>query len=309
MFAALKPGDAVGVLAPSNKIDSVWLERSLDEIKRAGYVPFVHPHTYNQYGRFAGDDAQRLAALHETYTNADVKAIICARGGYGALRIVDGIDFALLKKNPKPMIGFSDATGLLNPIAARTGQPALLGPMLNDFHKDPMRSPESWEHLWKLLRGDEVQPTDHPAAKQAEVMAAGEAAGKLVGGNMAVLQACFDTPTQPDYRDTILVLEEVGEDLYRFDRMMWQFARAGVFRSVRGVIMGELVDVADVGEPAFGQTAKQIVAEHLVPLDVPVIWNFPCGHGIHRTVLPLGVVANLSASENGITLQHAPLFA
>lgn len=308
MFEALQDGDGVGVIALSNWVPPAWIEAGEAEIRRAGFTPLVHPHTMLRHGRFAGSDAQRLQALHDAYANPDVKAIICARGGYGALRLVDDIDFALLKKNPKPLMGYSDVTAVLNPIAARTGQPALLGSMLGDMKWSPQRSPETWEHVWKLLRGQEVQPTDHPACQQAQMLNAGEATGRLVGGNMAVLQACFDTQTQPDYRDAILVLEEIDEDLYRFDRMMWHFRRAGVFDAVRGVIMGELVDVADKGEPAFGQVAREIVAEHLLPLDIPVVWNFPCGHGVHRTILPLGVNVQLTVGAAGISIRHDRLF-
>jgi len=309
MFKALNPGDGVGIVALSNWVPQEWIAAGEEEIRRAGFTPIVHPNTLLRHGRFAGTDAQRLQALHEHYANPDVKAIICARGGYGALRLVDGIDFAMLRKNPKPLMGYSDVTGLLNPIATRTGQPALLGSMLGDMKSLPLRSPETWEHTWKLLRGEDVQPTDHPACKQAQMLNAGEATGRLIGGNMAVLQATFDTQTQPDYRDSILVLEEIDEDLYRFDRMMWHFKRAGVFDSVAAVIMGELVDVADKGEPAFGQTAKEIVAEHLLPLDIPVVWNFPCGHGVHRTILPLGAHVQLTVAAAGVSIRHDRLFA
>lgn len=309
MFKALKPGDAVGVVSLSNWIDPEWLIGNEAAIEAAGYKLVVHPNTLLRHGRFAGTDAQRLEALHDMYKNPEVKAIIAARGGYGALRIVDGIDFGLIANNPKPLIGYSDVTAVLNPIAGHVGQPALHGTMMSDYKYNPLRSPETWAHLWRLLRGEDVQPTDHPAVKQAEVMVAGEAEGVLRGGNMAVLQACFSTRSRIDYTDSLLVLEEVGEDLYRFDRMMGHFARAGVFAAVRGIIFGELVDVKDMGEPAFGQTVKEIVADYVADLGIPVVWNFPCGHGVHRTVLPLGVKAQLKASAAGISIRHDRLFA
>lgn len=309
MFEALKPGDAVGIVALSNFVKPDWLALGEAEIRQSGFMPVVHPHTLLNHGRFAGTDVQRLEALHDMYKKPEVKAIIAARGGYGALRIVDGIDFNLIAKNPKPLMGFSDLTAVLNPVAEIVKQPSLLGVMLNDFCTTPMRSPESWKHMWRLLRGEEVQPTDHPACKQAEVMVAGEAEGVLKGGNMAVLQACFSTRSRIDYTDSLLVLEEVGEDLYRFDRMMGHFARAGVFAAVRGIIFGELVDVKDMGEPAFGQTVKEIVADYVADLGIPVVWNFPCGHGVHRTVLPLGVKAQLKVGAEGVSIRHDRLFA
>lgn len=306
MFNALQSGDCVGIIALSNWIEAGKLEAGEAEIRRAGFTPVVHPNTLLRHGRFAGTDEQRLQALHDMYADERIKAIICARGGYGITRIIDRVDFELIKRNPKPLIGYSDVTALLNPVVQRTGQPALLGPMLVDLARHD--SPDSWASLWQLLRGEPVLPGAHSACQAAEALVAGEAEGILLGGNLAVLCALFGTPTQPDYRGAVLVLEDVGEDLYRFDRMMGQMARAGVFSQVRGVIMGELVDVADKGEPAFGQTVREVAESYLLRLGIPVVWNFPCGHGCHRVTLPLGVPARLSATKEGVTLSHDRIF-
>lgn len=309
MFKALQPGDSVGVVALSNFTEPDWLEPGIEAIAQGGFNPVVHPHALLRHGRFAGTDMQRLQSLHDMYGDASIKAIICARGGYGVPRFIDGVDFDLIRANPKPLIGYSDTSLLLNAIHTQTGQPGLHGTMLNDFRHKPQRSPETWDHLLKLLRGEDMQPTDHPACSQAEVMVTGEAEGVLRGGNLAVLQACFSTRSRIDYSDCLLVIEEVGEDLYRFDRMMGHFARAGVFAAVKGIIMGELVDVRDMGEPTFGQSAREIVEDYVADLGVPVVWNFPCGHGVHRTVLPLGGKARLVAGPAGISIRHDRIFA
>ena len=309
MFCSpLRPGDGIGVIAPANAIAPDWLAAGVAEIHRAGFAPIVHPQCSASWGRFAGTESQRLDALHETYANPKVKAIIAARGGYGVLRLIDKVDFDLIRANPKPLIGYSDLTALLNPIAERTGQPALLGPMLGDLRAGASPASQTWAHLWAVLRGEVNSPDAHPASQQARVMRSGTASGPLCGGNLAILAAMAGTPTEPDYRGKILILEDVGEELYRFDRMLGQLARAGVFDKICGLIMGELVDVADTSPPAFGQSAQEIVHSYIAGRDMPVLWNYPCGHGLHRTVLPLGVHANLTATADFIKITHDLLF-
>ena len=307
VFKALQPGDAIAIVAPAGWVDPARLDTANAYIQESGFTYAVQDQVHLREGRFAGSDQQRLDGLHAAYADPAVKAIIAVRGGYGSQRIVDQINWNLIRANPKPLIGYSDITTLLNSVAMRTGQPGLLGPMLGDISR--FDSSESWKHVRSLLLGEHVQPTDHPGCQVASVLVPGVGEGRLMGGNLAMLASDCGTPTQVDAKGAILILEDVNEDLYRFDRMLVQLKRAGVLADLRGVIVGDLVGVEDKGPPLFGKSAMGIIREHFGELGIPVVVDFPCGHGTHRTTLPLGVTARLEAGENGIRLTHAPLFS
>jgi muramoyltetrapeptide carboxypeptidase len=303
MLSPLRPGETVAIIAPGGIVLSERLEAGAQLISDAGFVPFIHPQCRAQHGRFAGTDDERLSALHEVFANPDIRAVLCARGGYGCQRFVDRIDFDLLARNPKPFVGYSDITALLNPIAARCGFPAFHGPMVCEKKLEPA----NYAHLFRVLKGERLQPSDHPAAGQSRVLKEGTAQGKLWGGTLALLAADCGTPSQ--IRPEILFFEEAGEDLFRFDRMLWQLSRAGVFDQLRGVIVGELLKVENQGEPAFGTDADGILLSHFGARGIPVVAGFPAGHAGANTVLPIGAELELAADKGTVALHHAPLFS
>lgn len=309
-FAPLRPGDTVAVFAPGGFMTPERLAPGEAEIRCAGFVPLIHPQCLLREGRFAGPDQARAQALHDLYQDKTVRAVICARGGYGSNRFVDLVDFSLIAANPKPLVGYSDATTLLNAITQRTGQVAFLGPMVGDFTRSPPnpQNAENWAYLWRLLKGEPCMPAQHPATAASRTLVAGEAEGKLVGGNLSILASECGTPTQLKTVGAILLLEELSEDLYRFDRLLWQFKRAGLLDNLKGVVLADLVGVADKGEPAFGQTVEEIVLSHVGQLGVPVVSHFPAGHGDGRVTLPLGASARLVASASGVSLTHEKVF-
>jgi muramoyltetrapeptide carboxypeptidase len=306
-FKKLHPGESIAIIAPAGWVDPTRLDACFAYIRESGFTFKVFEQVHKREGRFAGTDAERLDGLHSAYVDGEVKAIICVRGGYGCQRIIDGVNWDLIKRNPKPLIGYSDITALLNAIPVRTGQPGLLGPLLGDISR--FDSHETWKHLRALLTGEPIKPTDHPACRAAKVFVPGEAKGRLVGGNLSLLATECGTPTQIDTTDAILVIEEVKEELYRFDRMLLQLKRAGLYKNLRGVIVGDLVGVDDTSPPLFGKSAHSLIREYFGELGIPVIADFPCGHGTHRTVLPLGLTATLKATEKAITISHPALFA
>lgn len=304
LLSPLRPGDTVAVIAPSGLVAEGRLEAGAAEIERAGFVPFIHPQCHHRHGRFSGTDAERLAAVHQVFGDSSIRAVLCTRGGYGTQRFVDDLDGDLIRRNAKPFVGYSDITALLNAIPRRAGFPAFHGPMITDLGGH--NSPESWDHLWRVLRGDPVCPSDHPAVGQSAILVEGTATGRLWGGNLALLATACGTPSQ--IAPEILFFEDVGEDLYRFDRMLWQMKRAGVFRALRGVVVGDLVGVEDKGPPAFGLDAEGIVSAHFGDLGVPVVLRFPAGHGHHHATLPIGASVTLEAKGHAVRLTHTPLF-
>ncbi len=310
-FQPLRAGDKVAVFAPASAMRPERIACGEAEIRRAGYTPYIHPQTLSVWGDFAGTDDERLAALHALYADPSVKAIICARGGYGSQRYVDRIDYALLKANPKPLVGLSDVTELLNAIARQTGQPTFHGPMLGDLSR-PENDPANWDYLWQVLSAQVSEPSLHPASAQARVLVAGVAEGPLWGGNLTMLATSCGTPTQVQAAGGVLLIEDWHEPHYRIDRYFWQLKRAGMFDKVAGFLIGELIGKDPEDDP-FGQTAEEIVMSHLGGLGVPVIFNFAAGHGTAKTTLPIGCPVKLQAGHDPsgadrIRITHNPLF-
>jgi muramoyltetrapeptide carboxypeptidase len=308
-FSPLRSGDVVAVIAPSGRAEDDVLSSGELAIRKAGFTPYIHPQCYERLGKssLAGSDEARLESLHEVYADRAVKAILCARGGYGAPRIVASLDYKLIRKSPKPFVGYSDQTAILAALTSHTQQSAFLGPMLWGQHN--LKQASSWKHLWQVLRGVNIQPTDHPAARRARVMVEGTATGRLLGGNLSLISARMGTSTMPDFKGAILVLEDVGEPLYRIDRMLVQLRDAGVFKAAKGIIVGDLAEVADETTGfRMGVTPRALLRQHFLALGVPVVTNFPCGHGQHHTVLPLGTQARLVASASGVSLTHEKVF-
>lgn len=306
-FSALKPDDTIALVSLSNATDGARVDAGAEVIRRAGFVPYVHPVCCSRYGRFSGTDDVRRDALHEVFANPAVKAILAVRGGYGIQRFADSVDYRLIAKNPKPFIGYSDTTTLLNDIPRYAGFPAFHAPMPTDC-LSPTMDADNWLHLWRVLRGDPVMPSDHPAvARDTRVVTEGTATGTLWGGNLSLLATNTGTRSQLA-KPEILFIEEIGEDLYRFDRMLHQLARSGQLESLKAVLVGDLGGVEDKGEPAFGQTTEEVVESHFKFRAVPFVRGFPAGHGDSRTTLPIGFPVTLTATKGRTTLTHAPLF-
>lgn len=308
-YPALQPGDTIAVISPSGWVSEDGLKVAAAAITEAGFMPLIHPQCYARLGnsKLAGDAATRLAALHDVYANPQVKAILCARGGYGVVQYLAQLDLDLVARNPKPLVGMSDHTALLNLITQRTGHPVLLGPLAGNLERG--KNIESFSQLWKLLKGEAVLPPTHPATAQARVLVAGEAEGVLLGGNLTLLANRMGTPHQLRPEGSILIIEDVGETLYKLDRMLMQLKDAGFFEQVRGLIIGEMVGCADETDGfKLDETLDGFLQRWFGDLTVPVITNFPCGHGQEHAVMPLGVPVRLRASAQGIEIAHKPLF-
>lgn len=305
-LASLKAGDKIALIAPANAFNEERLIRGCQEIERAGFVPFVPVATKRIYGRFSGTDDERRQALEDVFTDNSVRAILCCRGGYGTQRYIDDINYELIRAHPKPFVGYSDATTLINAIAERCDFPTFHGPMITDLSTHD--SAQSWQHLWALLKGERIMPSDLPAfKKQCEVIVPGEASGKLWGGNLSLLATSCGTKTATP-TGGILFIEEIGSDLYQFDRMLVQLSRSGLLETLKGVLINSLDGVEDKGPPAFGMTPKDLTLSHFMTRGIPIIYNVPAGHCCHRTTLPIGIDVTLEAKNNQIKLTHAPLF-
>ncbi|MER8185010.1 LD-carboxypeptidase [Kitasatospora sp. NPDC094015] len=297
--AALRPGDLVAVAAPAGPPDPGLLARGVALLESWGLVVRVLPHAGDTHlGHLAGHDRDRAADLTATCADPEVRAVFCARGGYGSQRMVDLVDWPAIAATGRPplLIGSSDITALHEAFAARLGTSTLHAPMpatgaLAD-------RPESAAHLRTVLFEPELV-TGLPLT--GPPLVPGAARGRLAGGNASLLAASVGTPTAAVPEGCLLLLEEVGEEPYRLDRILTQLLRAGVLARAAGIVLG---DFTDCGPP---EQVTAVLADRLGGLGVPVAAGLPAGHGPLQLTVPLGVRAELTPGR--LVLLEQPLAA
>lgn len=284
----------IAVVAPSGAFDPVRFAAGVDLAREAGLtldVPddLLQPHRY-----LAAPDEVRLTHLVDALTNPDVAAVWAARGGFGVTRLLDRIPWGRVQ--PKPVVGFSDLTPLIDAMRVKVGAVGLHGPVI---HSLPGTTRLHRERLFASLRGDALAPL------KGTPWVSGRVSGPIVGGNLSMIAATCGTPWQLDARGALLLLEDVGEPPYRIDRLLTQLRQAGVFRGVHGVLVGtwESCRVPDGSVWAL----EDILREHLVGLDVPVLGDLPIGHGADNAVVPIGGWATLD--DDTLSFGRAPTAA
>jgi len=296
----LVPGDRVAVVAPSGPVPAEGLDAGLAVLASWGLDARLGDHVrgrHERLGYLAAEDADRAGDLVRAWCDPRVTAVFCARGGYGAQRMVDLLDWAALAAaGPKVLVGFSDVTGLHQAFAARLGLSTLHGPVLTSLASG---DDESRAHLRSMLFEPAAGTTLTPTP--ARTLVPGRAEGVLVGGNLALLAAGTGGPTVWPAAGSIAVLEDVSEAVYRLDRQLTQLLRSGWFDGVRGVVLGQLTERVTPEEVA------DLVGDRLGPLGVPVLMDAPVGHTQRNLAFPLGVPAVLDAAAGTLVLREPAL--
>ena len=286
----LGPGARIEVIAPAGPFDVVAFEAGLARLSRR-YELRCEPDIYARQGYLAGDDARRLQELQRALARPDSDAILAARGGYGATRLLPHVSAEAVRRRPKLLVGFSDITAL-HALWAHAGVGSLHGSMVAALGQAPE---PLVERFCAALEG--VYPE---AFEGLTPIAPGAAEGILLGGNLAVLSALLGTPWFPPLTDAVLFLEDTGERPYRVDRMLTSWRSAGAFRGVRAVVLGAFTD----GEPGpDGVSLEQVLHERLGDLGIPVARGLPAGHVPDNAELPFGSRVQLDASAGRLQLQ------
>ncbi|MFE0461683.1 LD-carboxypeptidase [Kitasatospora sp. NPDC058965] len=293
----LVPGDRVALVAPSGRVDGERLAAGCALLRAWGLEPVVGAHVLDIHPRFsyfAGLDEARAADFQQAWLDPTVAAVLCARGGYGAQRVVDLLDWDVLRAaGPKALIGFSDVSALHEAVAQRLGLSSLYGPMGAgiSFVSDPGTA----EHLRRtLFEPESVQLLTGP---QAGPLVPGRAHGITAGGCAAVLAAERGTPgARPSFAGAILLLEDTNESPYALDRILTQLIRSGALDGVRGIALGSWEGCGDPGR------VRDVMAERVAPLGVPVLWELGFGHSPATLTVPLGVPAVLDADAGTLTM-------
>jgi len=291
----LKPGARIGIVNPAYWLEQERLQRAVDVFEELGYELVLGKSTGLQQDKYAGSAAARAADIMAMFTDPDIDAIICARGGYGGNRVLPLLDYDLIRKHPKIFIGYSDVTGFLASISQQSGLVTFHGPMLTTYGKHTLQY--NLDVFQDVLSGRGDIRIQSPDACRARTLKAGTASGALCGGNLSLVIERLGTPHQIDTAGSILFLEEIDEELYAFDRMMLHLKTSGSLQHINGLIIGEMLDMGDSGVP-FGKTIDEIVLDVCRDLDFPIISNFPCGHGDYQATLPVSHEVELHAEED-----------
>ena len=289
----LQKGDTVAILATARKHIVKSMQPTIDLLESWGLNVVIGKSIGLEENQLAGSDAQRAADLQEQLDNPNIKAIWCARGGYGTVRVVDLIDFTQFKKSPKWLVGFSDVTVLHNHLNTM-GYKSIHGIMPISLAK---ASKEAIESLRLSLFGQPLQYAidPHPMNRL------GKATGELVGGNLSILYSVLGSPSAIDCTDKILYIEDLDEYLYHIDRMMMNLKRNGCLESLKGIIVGSMTDMKDNDIP-WGKNALEIVQDVTKQYNIPVIFNFPAGHIHDNRALILGNNVTIEVTENCSTV-------
>ena len=291
--ANLQLGDSVAILAPAGLLKGRQqaIESAQDLLKSWGLVPVLGVHLFNQNNHFAGTDAQRFRDFQQALDTPEIRAIWCARGGYGTMRIADNLNFEGFKKSPKWLIGYSDITVLHNKVN-NLGYETLHAMMAVNMEQNKTIE-NSIDSLKAALFGN--LSTYSLASNKANRL--GDAKGVLIGGNLTLLTAQLGSVTQLDTRDKILFIEEIGEYKYHIDRMMQSLKRAGYFEHCAGVVVGDMIEIKS-NSPAWGSSTEALIMEVLKNYEFPVAFGIPSGHAPENRALIFGRSIELSVSKS-----------
>jgi muramoyltetrapeptide carboxypeptidase len=293
----LKKGDLIGMVCPAGQMPKSRMRTCIRVLREQWGFRVREGRTLGAgENYFSGTDEERLSDLQEMLDDTEVKAVLCARGGYGVGRIIDRVDFGAFRKNPKWVVGFSDITVLHAHIYSRFGIATLHAPMAGAFNAGGWRG-ASVDSLHRALTGKRRRYKSEPHDFDRR----GHGIGPLIGGNLALLSHLSGSPSLPDTDGCILFLEEVGEQLYNIDRMLHQLKRAGRLQGLAGLVVGGFTECRDTDRP-FGQTAYEIVRDIVTEYNYPVCFGFPVSHGRDNMALRSGCTYELRVGRQGTVL-------
>jgi muramoyltetrapeptide carboxypeptidase len=306
---SLSKGDQVGIISPSAATaERIQFQFARETLEALGFEAVLGKNLNKRRGHLAGTDQERADDLNEMFADEDIKAVICIRGGSGAARILPLIDYKSVKKNPKPLLGYSDITALHHAIHAQTGLITFHGPngtgSWNSFNV------KQFEQLFfekeRVVYENEKTKGDDLIVKQNRIQTIrpGNVSGKILGGNLTVLTALSGTPYLPDFKDAILFIEDIGEDPYKIDRMLSTLKLNGTLSKIKGFIFGQCTDCNPSG--GYGSlTLDEILDDYILPLDIPAYRGAMIGHVSKQFIVPHGAMVELDSNMGTFKLTEA----
>lgn len=293
----LKVGDTVGLINPSSPIEQEDIDYARKELAALGLNVKLGTHLLDEYGYLAGQDADRAQDVNAMFADRSVQALLTMRGGWGSNRILPLLNYDLIRSNPKIIIGYSDITSLLLAIYARSGIITFHGPVATSVW-----NPFSVNYVQRILLDAEPVRMQNPPLTRPQTITGGKARGQLVGGNLSVLSAMVGSDYLPDWENKILFVEEIGEDIYRVDRMLTQLKLAGILDKISGFIFAECTrcEAGEGDEPSL--TLSQVLSDWVRPLGIPAWYGSAIGHIRDKFTVPVGVEVEIDANRGIIQL-------
>ena len=294
----INPGDKIRIISPAGKLKEERVMPAVSWLREKGYEVELGKHVFSQHFQYAGKDAERQSDLQEALNDAECKAIICARGGYGTVRIIDQVDFAEFRKYPKWLAGYSDVT-VLHRAINNLGYATIHGSMPPFFFDKEGNETENVTSLMDLLQG---RKTEYVLGS-CEGKATASAEGSLIGGNLSILTSLIGTKYDFESKGKILFIEDIDEYRYHIDRMMIQLKLAGKLAGLAGLVVGDFTDIKDNDAP-FGQSVREIILDAVREYDYPLCFGLKAGHGDLNLALSFGqqYVLDVLGNENKLKL-------
>jgi muramoyltetrapeptide carboxypeptidase len=302
----LQQGDLIGIISPASSVnDPSRLDKGVHYLEKMGYNVLVGKNVGKYNGYLAGTDQERLDDLHSMFSNKKVKAIFCLRGGYGAARLVDKLDYKLIRNNPKIFAGYSDISALHLAMFYKTGLITFAGPMVGvDFYDEVSTFTE--EMFWRLLSSSKkFGKIENPDDEHILSLNSGTANGRIVGGNLSVISGLVGTEYFPDLKDKILLIEEMGEVPYKIDRMFNQMRLSGMFKGLKGVVIGSFRDCHELDPNKKTLTLGEVITDYFSQLKKPVVYNFRHGHLKDNITVPIGINLRINASRKFVEIAES----
>lgn len=301
----LEEGSTIAIVAPAGQPELQRLKQGKSFFENRGYKIKIYPQTRRKLGYLAGDDKWRARALNDAFADDRVDAVICARGGYGAVRLLPYIDFDLIRKNPKIFIGYSDITILLLSIFKKCNFVTFHGPMFAIEFGKKVRfyTGNMFFNMVSSLRRE--TRINIPAGYKTNVISGGVASGRIVGGNLCLMTKLIGTGLLPSFKDRIVFFEDTEEEPYRIDGYLSQLFQTTDFGKAAGYVIGEFTRT----EPKFGGmkgwNVRQVIKDYFGGINRPTIYGFPCGHGKEKITIPIGVRAVLDAGRKELVFKES----
>ncbi len=301
----LKEGDTIGIIAPASPFPPERIPKTEENMRQLGLNVKWSKNLRKEFGHLAGSDQERIDDIHEMFSDPEVNGIWCIRGGYGCTRIIPHLNYELIRKNPKILVGYSDVTALHHAIHMRTGLICFHGPVGSST-----LTPYAIKHLRNTLMSSQSTYKMHPSPENAKiekpgfspyVITAGKAEGILVGGNLSLLAAMCGTDFQMNLKDKILLIEDVGEDPYRIDRMLTQLLQVYDFEQLAGIALG-IFSGCEAEADARSLTLRQTLEDRLGGLKIPIAYGFSFGHIDNQCTLPIGARCRINTNEMSIEI-------
>lgn len=299
----LKSGDVIGIISPASSPDDLTkINSGVQYLEKLGYRIEVGKNVGLQEGYLAGTDIERLNDLHDMFKNKHIKAIFSIRGGYGSGRLLDKIDYRLIRNNPKIFVGYSDINALQMAFYTKCGLITFAGPMVAvDFHEEV--SPFTEEVFWRTITSNKkIGRVKNPRNEKIYVLTKGRAQGRLVGGNLSIFSSLIGTEYFPKIKDAVLLLEDINEAPYRIDRMFNQLKLAKIFKQIKAVVLGHFVNCIETDTTKKTFTLNEVVIEYFQNMKIPVMYNLRHGHVKENITIPFGIKCVVNASRGFIEI-------